>query len=436
MAQATAAPESTGFDQRQARRAASSSFVGAVVEWYDFLLYGLVAATVFNRQFFAFESASMDLLASFAVLGVGFLFRPLGGLFFGHMGDRLGRKRVLYLTMTVMGVATVLIGLLPTFDVVGWWAPVFLVLLRALQGFAVGGEWGGAALLAVENAPRHRRALYSSGVQVGYAVGLVMATGAVTIMQSVAGDGYETWGWRVPFVAAGVLIAVGLWVRSSVYEEPPAPRDQEEGLPIVAAIRKHPRAFFEIIGLRCVELFSMYIVTTFAVSYASGVLGLERSFMIDIALLVGVLGIFFIPFFAYLSDRIGRRRVYVAASLVAAASAVPFFLTLEAGNAWGVALSAVVLINIGHDAVVSTQQPLITEMFGKEHRNSGASVGYQVAAALAGGFTPFIATWLAEVGGGWHLVAAYLVAGSLVSAAVAAWVTREKSEPEDLESKA
>lgn len=414
----------------QARRAAVSAFVGAVIEWYDFLIFGLVAATVFNRHFYAFESPTMNLLASFATLGIGFLFRPLGGLVFGRMGDRVGQKRVLVVTMTVMGVCTGLVGFLPTYERIGWWSPVLLTLLRSVQGFAVGGEWGGAALLAVRHAPAGRRAFYSSGVQIGYAVGLVAASTAVSGMSYLTGDAFEVWGWRVPFWSSIVLIAVGLWIRVGVVERPkdPAARAAGERSSAWAAIRRRPGAFLEIIGLRLVELLTMYIVTTFAVAYADTHLDMPREQMVNVAAVVGALGIVSIPLFAHLSDRIGWRRIYVTGALVAAACAFPFFLALEHGSIVLVALAAVLLINVAHDMAVSVQQPLITQMFGAAHQNTGAGVAYQVASAVAGGFTPFIATaLLAWADDAWWPVAAYLLVGSLVSAGVAAFAVRSQS---------
>ncbi|AKE88498.1 shikimate transporter [Rhodococcus aetherivorans] len=421
-----------GPDESRARRAAFGSFVGAVIDWYDFILYGLVAALVFNKEFFPNVSPAIGTLAAFATFGVGFLFRPLGGVVFGHFGDRLGRKRMLVLTIVIMGSATALIGLLPSFASIGWWAPVLLVTLRAVQGFAVGGEWGGAALMAVESAPPKKKALYSSGVQVGYSVGLILATGFVMLMSSVTTDeAFTQWGWRVPFVASIVLVAFGLWVRSSVDEsqeftekverlEAELGEQSRKRIPLVEALTKHPKAFLQIIGLRFVELFSMYIVTTFALSYSTNELGMERSFMLNVGLLVGALGMVTIPLFAWLSDRYGRRRVYMLGSALGAVCAFPFFAMLEGGSMIGTVIFAVLLVNIAHDMVVSVQQPLFTEMFGAEYRYSGAGVGYQVASAVGGGFTPFIAAALVTVSGGsWHLVAVYLAGGCVISGIIA-----------------
>ncbi|WAM12905.1 shikimate transporter [Rhodococcus sp. JS3073] len=418
--------------EKQARRAALSSFVGAVIDWYDFLLYGLVAALVFNSEFFPNVSPAIGTLAAFATFGVGFLFRPLGGVVFGHYGDRIGRKRMLILTVLIMGTSTALIGLLPSFGSIGWWAPVLLVTLRAIQGFAVGGEWGGAALMAVESAPPKKMAFYSSGVQVGYSVGLILATGFVMLMSNLTTeDAFSQWGWRVPFVASVVLVGIGLWIRAGVQESPEFVEKVEKiekeqtaqdkkRIPLVEALRNHPKAFLQIIGLRFAELFSMYIVTTFALSYSTQELGMERNFMLNVGLLVGAVGIGTIPLFAWLSDKHGRRRVYILGALIGAVCAFPFFVFLENGSMIGTVILAVLLVNISHDMVVSVQQPLFTEMFGAEYRYSGAGVGYQVASAIGGGFTPFIAAALVTASGGsWHLVAVYLAGGCIVSALIA-----------------
>ena len=416
---------------RRARRAAAGSFIGAVVEWYDFLLYGIVAALVFGEIFFPGYSDRAGTLAAFATFGVGFIFRPLGGIIFGHFGDRLGRKSMLIWTMTIMGVATALIGCLPTYQTVGWVAPALLVLLRCIQGVAVGGEWGGAALMAVESAPPKLRAFYSSGVQVGYSVGLLLATGLVAILSGgLTSESFLAWGWRIPFLASAGLVLIGLWIRSGVAESEEyvervknADEDKVPKLPILEAFRRFPAQIAQIVGLRFIELLTMYIVTTFALSYATDELGIDRQFMLNITLLVGGLGIITIPAFAYLSDRSGRLRVYLTGGIVGLLSAIPFFLALESGSTVTIVIFAVLLVNIAHDAVVSVQQPLFAEMFSPEFRYSGAGVGYQLASALAGGFTPFIATYLVGVGdGSWHLVGAYLAAGCLVSISVAAYL--------------
>ena len=413
----------------RARRAAWGSFAGAVVDWYDFLLYGITAALVFNREFFPQIGPAMGTLAAFATFGVGFLFRPLGGIIFGHFGDRLGRKRMLMMTVWMMGIATACIGLLPSFNQIGWWAPVLLVFLRAVQGFAVGGEWGGAALLSVENAPQGKKAFYSSGVQVGYGVGLLLSTGLVSLISSLTSDQqFLSWGWRVPFLFSVVLVLIALWIRNGMAEsqEFEAQQSQDNApqmkkrLPVVEALIRHPGAFLKIIALRLCELLTMYIVTAFALNYSTQNLGLPRELFLNIGLLVGGLSCLTIPCFAWLADRFGRRRVYITGALVGTLSAFPFFMALEAQSIFWIVFFAIMLANIAHDMVVCVQQPMFTGLFGASYRYSGAGVGYQVASVVGGGFTPFIAAALVTFSGGdWHSVAIYLMAGCLISATTA-----------------
>jgi MHS family shikimate/dehydroshikimate transporter-like MFS transporter len=320
----------------RARRAALGSFAGAVVDWYDFLLYGITAALVFNSEFFPQIGPAMGTLAAFATFGVGFLFRPLGGIIFGHYGDKLGRKRMLMLTVWMMGIATALIGILPSFAAIGWWAPVLLVTLRAIQGFAVGGEWGGAALLSVESAPANKKAFYSSGVQVGYGVGLLLSTGLVSLISALTtNEQFLSWGWRIPFLFSIVLVIGALWIRngmeeSAEFEQQQAKPAEKQRLPVMEALTRHPGAFLKIIGLRLCELLTMYIVTAFALNYSTQNLGLPRELFLNIGLLVGGLSCLTIPCFAWLADRFGRRRVYITGALIGTLSAFPFFMALEA----------------------------------------------------------------------------------------------------------
>jgi MHS family shikimate/dehydroshikimate transporter-like MFS transporter len=255
----------------------------------------------------------MGTLAAFATFGVGFLFRPLGGIVFGHFGDHLGRKRMLVLTVMMMGLSTAAIGLLPNFASIGWWAPALLVTLRAIQGFAVGGEWGGAALMAVESAPKAKKAFYSSGVQVGYGVGLILSTGIVLLLSlTMDNAAFKAWGWRIPFLFSVVLVLIGLWVRSSMEESQEFVEKVERGhkkvrLPVIEALTRHPKAFLLIIALRLAELFTMYIVTAFALNYSTTNLGMHREFFLNIGLLVGAVSCVTIPVFAWCADRFGLR---------------------------------------------------------------------------------------------------------------------------------
>lgn len=417
------------FEEKRAKKAAFSSFIGAVVDWYDFLLYGIVAALVFNHQFFPSISPSMGTLAAFATFGVGFLFRPLGGIVFGHFGDKLGRKKMLFLTVLLMGCATVLIGLLPTFSQIGWWAPVLLVTLRAIQGFAVGGEWGGATLMAVESAPKNKKALYSSGVQIGYGVGLMLASGSVSLLIYLLGsDTFQDWAWRIPFIGSIFLVAFAVWVRSDQEESIEFEKKSKPAkkLPILSAIQENPKSFFYIIGLRLAELLTMYIVTTFALNYSTQNLHMSSQIFLHISLIVGAISCISIPFFAHLADKFGKRRMCILGGIIGAIAAFPFFLALQSGSILWIVIFSILLANLAHDMVVSVQQPIFTELFGTEYRYSGAGVGYQLASIIGGGFTPFIAavlmTW---ANGHWVLVASYLTLGCLLTTGVALCMKRK-----------
>lgn len=406
-------------------RASMGSFVGAVVEWYDFLLYGVLAALVFNHQFFPNLSPTLGTIFSFGTLALGFVFRIVGGAFFGIYGDKLGPKRVLVWTIVVMGLATAAIGALPNAFVIGIWAPILLTLLRIIQGFAVGGEWGGAALMAVSQAPKNRKAFYSSGVQMGYGVGLILANGVVLLIAITLGtEALRDWAWRLPFILSLLLTGVGLWVRAGVadiHHKDTAPEElkQESEITrntVIEALTRHPGAFLQIIAIRLAEMIPMYVVTTWALSYSTSNLGWSNQVFLNIAIAVGAISLVTIPLFAYLSDRFGRKIVYLTGAVVAGAFAVPFFRALEADNRVLTIVFALLIVNIGHDMAVAVQQPLITELFGAAYAYSGAGLGYQIAAALAGGFTPFIAASLvAGMGGSWVGVAIYMVAGCLMS---------------------
>ncbi|MCH4247563.1 MAG: shikimate transporter [Acinetobacter populi] len=438
----TSASQPVQFNEKRARKAALSSFIGAVVDWYDFLLYGIVAALVFKDQFFPSISPTMGTLAAFATFGVGFLFRPLGGVVFGHFGDKIGRKKMLFLTVFLMGAATVMIGLLPNFAQIGWWAPVLLVTLRAIQGFAVGGEWGGAALMAVENAPEHKKAFYSSGVQIGYGVGLMLASGIVSLtIMSLGQDTFNEWGWRIPFLISVILVGIALWIRNDQEESPEflqqveKSTQQQKTLPILQAIKNSPKGFFFIIALRLAELLTMYLVTTFALNYSTQNLHMSSQIFLNISLMVGAISCFSIPFFAFIADRFGRRRMCIFGGLIGALAAFPFFFALQSGSLFWIVILSILLANLAHDMVVSVHQPIFTELFGAEYRYSGAGVGYQIASIVGGGFTPFIASALIAIAGGhWILVAIYLTVGCLLTALVASKMKAHVNEPSHLKS--
>lgn len=402
-----------------ARRAAIASFVGAVMDWYDFYIYGLIAAVAFPSLFFPSSNAASATLLTFATFGVGFLARPLGGIVFGHYGDRIGRRAMLVLTLLLMGVGTAAVGLLPTYAQIGVWAPILLVALRFLQGFALGGEWGGAALMAVEHAPKRRRGFFGSFVQVGASVGFLIATAVVSLCSRLlTGEQFLAWGWRIPFLLSVFVVFGGYLIRRGVEESPEFTQavkktHREASIPLIGAFRQHPAAFLAIVGMRLAELVGFFTVTVFALNYGVAQ-GIPRERLFTALLVIGAVAVVLIPACGSLSDKIGRRPVFLVGALVGALGAFPLFWAIESHNLIWITLAFVLVANLSHDPIVSVQQPLFTEMFGPAFRYSGAGFAYQLASALAGGFTPFIATWLSQRDGGGYTSVALFLSGACV----------------------
>ncbi|KQN57953.1 MFS transporter [Erwinia sp. E602] len=434
-----AAPQAVP-DKAGIRRVVVSSWIGNTIEFYDFLLYGLASALVFSKVFFPNVSPLAAMLASFATFGVGFVARPLGGIFFGHMGDTLGRKRTLLITLGGMGAATFLIGLLPSYDSIGIWAPILLVLLRFVQGFLVGGEWGGAMLMVVESAPANRRGVLGAIPQTGGFSGQLLATGAFALVSQLPEDQLLSWGWRLPFMLSVALVGVGLYMRRRVDETPvfravqaqkqQQSRSQPEKResPVVTVVRERWRTILLIMTLRFAESVPFFVATVFAVSYATSQLGVEKQTMLNVIMATCLLAFPMHALFGALSDKVGRRPVYLFGALMAAAMAFPFFWLLESGSFALMVLGYILLINIAHNAINAVQPAFFTELFGPKVRYSGASIGAQLGAIVAGGFTPFVAKGLTALDhNDWTLVAGYMVAGALV-AAYAVWRAPETSK--------
>jgi len=401
------------------RQVAFASFIGTAIEWYDFFLYGTAAALVFNRLFFPELAPLTGTLASFATFGVGFFARPVGGVVFGHFGDRVGRKSMLVITLLVMGGATFLIGLLPTFETAGLLAPILLVILRFLQGFAVGGEWGGATLMAVEHAPEESRNFYASWPQMGAPAGLVLSTAVFTVFSSLPDERFFAWGWRVPFLLSIVLIGVGLFIRLRVLESPAFSRVKELGtesrVPLLDVLRNYPVAALLAIGVVLVNIGGYYIVITFTLSYVTEQLGVARNVPLIGLLLAGSAEIAGILLFAYVADRVGRRPVALWSAAFVFLLAYPFFWLVNTGVApliW----TAMSLWTFAAGALYGITGVFIAEFFEARVRYSGISFGYQMAGMLGGALAPIIATALIQwVGGASWPVATYLAANSLVS---------------------
>jgi metabolite-proton symporter len=378
------------------RRVVMASLIGTTIEWYDFFLYGSAAALVFNKLFFPDYDPLTGTLLAFATYALGFVARPVGGIVFGHYGDRIGRKRLLMLSLILMGVATVLIGLLPTYAQIGIWAPVALVTLRLVQGFAVGGEWGGAVLMAAEHGDGARRGFWASWPQAGVPAGNLLAAGVLALMAGVQTEvDFLAWGWRVPFVLSALLVVVGWYIRNRVaesrlFEEAIADVEVPPKLPAMEVIRERPKAILLGAGLRVGENISYYILTVFSLTYLVDVAAETRSLALNALLIGAAVQFFAIPFFAHLSDRIGRRPVYAFGALGLAAWAFIFFPLLGSGSAAFIILAVVVGLVL-HGAMYGPQAAFITELFPTRIRYSGVSIAYQLTSIVAGSLAPIIA---------------------------------------------
>jgi metabolite-proton symporter len=413
------------------RRVVIASFIGTTIEWYDFFLYGTAAALVFNKLFFPNFDALAGTMAAFATYAVGFFARPLGGIVFGHYGDKIGRKSMLVTTLMLMGMATVLIGLLPTYEQIGVAAPILLVTLRFVQGFGVGGEWGGAVLMAVEHGHESKRGFHASWVQAGVPVGLLLANGVFHLASSMDEKAFLAWGWRIPFLLGILLLGVGMFIRLKIMESPifteAKTADPGPKVPILAVLRDHPRNVVLAMGARFAENAFFYIFTVLVLSYGSQQLGMAKSSLLNAVLVGSAVQLIAIPYFGALSDKLGRRPVYLGGALFLTAFAFPFFWLLETRQT-GLVMAAVVIGLIGHAAMYGPQAAFFSELFGTRVRYSGASLGYQLASPLAGGLAPLIATALLERSGGkpWP-VAIYLIVMAAITL-VSVWLVEETSK--------
>ncbi|MEU4238542.1 MFS transporter [Actinoplanes sp. NPDC026619] len=394
------------------RRAVVASTVGTTIEWYDFFLYNTAASLIFPALFFPHQAAYTGILLSFGTQFVGFAARPVGAAIFGHYGDRIGRKATLIATLLLMGVATALIGFLPTYGSIGYAAPLLLVLLRICQGIGVGGEWGGSVLLSMEWGARDRRGLMASWPQLGVPLGLVASTGVVRLVSNWTGDSFESWGWRIPFLLSVVLIGVGLYVRLRVLESPEftaaASAGQMVRRPLVEVIRAEWPTIISSAFVRLGEQAPFYLFTSFVLTYGTKQLGLTRDGLLDDILIAATIGLISVPLFGHLSDRFGRRRVYGTGIVLTGLFAFPYFGLLNTKQS-GLILLAVVVSLIFHDIQYGPQAALIAEGFGANLRYSGAGLGYQLASVIAGGPAPLIATKILQETGSSTGISWYIV---------------------------
>jgi metabolite-proton symporter len=391
-------PLSAGQHRIQLRRAVVASTVGTAIEWYDFFLYSTVTGLVFAKLFFPKQDPLVGTLEAFGIYAVGFAARPVGAAIFGHFGDRIGRKSTLIATLMLMGLATFVVSLVPTYDSVGIWGAVILTFLRFVQGIGVGGEWGGSVLLSMEWARSNTsRGFIASWPQFGVPCGLFLANLAVLGFSQLSGDQFLTWGWRVPFFLSLVLVAVGLWIRLGILETPIFTRlvleNKIERQPMLEVIKRQPKEIVLSALARLAEQAPFYIFTAFIFSYGIGTLHMTRDFLLVAVLAASVLSFVSIPLFGHVSDRIGRKKMYMIGAAAVGVFGFIYFAMLNTGSPTLIFI-AVVLSLIPHDMLYGPQAALIAESFTGRLRYSGASLGYQLASVIAGGPAPLIATWL------------------------------------------
>ncbi|MFF2729812.1 MFS transporter [Streptomyces sp. NPDC058008] len=414
-------PASTPEARASLRKVVTASALGTTVEYYDFTLYATTAALVFDKVFFPDASPLVGTLAAFATYFVGYAARPLGGIIFGHFGDRIGRKNVLITTMLMMGLGTFAIGLLPSYDSIGIAAPLLLVLIRLVQGLGMGGEYGGGVLMALEYSPPSRQGFFTSLVHIGTPAGVLIPVGLVTVLDNVLPPGaYDSWAWRLPFLASVLLVGVGVWMRLHVTESPEFVRMRQDrevrSLPVREVLTRRTRTVVLSVLAKIAEsgLFNIYYVV--AITYVTTELDLPKGPVLLAVLIACAVECLTLPFFGSLSDRVGRRKVYVAGALFQAVLALPFFLLMQTGHFWAYTLGMTLGLGIGHAAMYGAQGALFSNLYPVNVRYTGLSVTQQIGATLGGGLSPLIGTALLAVGDGhWSWLIAYCVGVAVVS---------------------
>ena len=400
-------------------KVALASFIGTGIEYYDFFIYGTAAALVFPKLFFPEQSPLMATLLSFATFGVGFFARPVGGIVFGHFGDRIGRKKMLVISLMGMGGATFLMGLLPSYASIGILAPILLTVLRILQGFCVGGEWGGATLMAVEHAPVGKRGLYGAFPQMGAPAGTALATVAFLTVAQLPDEQFLSWGWRIPFLLSAALVVVGLFIRLTIGESPEFvavhEHKEEVKLPIKVAFQKYWRQILLVAGIYFSQGIFAYICISYFVSYATGIVKLDRTYALLGVFVAGVVAVFLYGFFGSLSDRIGRKTTYMIGAVAMAASIWPAVGLINTGNPWLFTVAIVLVFGVAMAPAGGATGSLFSLMFGAEVRYTGVSVGYTLSQITGSAFAPLIAVALYGAFGNTNALVIYLLAASAVT---------------------
>lgn len=400
------------LEKRVQRKAAIASLIGASIEYYDYLLYGTIATLVFNKLFFTNFDPTIGLLIALASFGIPYFFRPLGGIIFSHIGDRVGRKTTLILTLGIMGVSTAAIGLLPTYNSIGIWAPILLVSLRVIQGIAVGGEWGGALLLSVEYADENKRGFAGSIPMMGSAIGMILATATMSVATLLPESVFLAWGWRVPFVASLVLVFIGLWIRGGLAETPEFEKTKSEGkvskLPISDTLKHHWKDILLTAGVKAIETAPFYMFATFTITYATNTLEMPESPVLTAITIGTLVSILVIPMAGKLADRIGTRKVFIGGTLAVMLFIIPFFMLLSLKSVFVLTIAIMIGFAIW-SVITAVLGTMFVEIYRPEIRYTGISLGYQLGAAVFGGTVPLLSIYLINKFNSWMPVAVYLI---------------------------
>lgn len=422
--------------EKTSKKVLVASLIGSSIEWFDYFLYGTVAALVFNELFFRNEDPTVGLMLAYASFALAFFIRPIGGVIFSHIGDRIGRKKTLVLTLSLMGGATVLMGFLPTYESVGVMAPILLIILRLIQGIGLGGEWGGALLLAVEYAPKEKRGFFGSIPQMGVTIGMLLGTFALSIMTLLPNDAFMSWGWRIPFILSALLVIFGLWIRKGIDETPSFKKAQEKGeiakVPFIETMRTHWKEVLIAIGAKVVETAPFYIFGTFIVSYGTTQLGFSRTVTLTAVTIATIVTTLLIPIMGMLSDKIGRKTLYVGGTIAMGLYAFPYFWMLHQQTVVWLIIATVLGLGIIWAPITAVLGTMFSEIFKSNVRYTGISLGYQIGAALAGGTAPLVATaLLAAFDNSYVPVALYIILTSIISLIAVSAVRDRKNEELD-----
>lgn len=404
--------------EKEKRKALFASFIGSAIEWYDFFIYGTAVALVFNEIFFPSFDPFVGLLLSYVTFSVTFFIRPLGGAVFGHIGDKVGRKTSLVLTLVLMGGATFLIGILPDYNTIGILAPILLLLFRCVQGIGIGGEWSGAMLLAVEYSEDKKRGFFGSIPQLGVPVGLVLGTITFSLLTMLPEASFLAWGWRIPFILSAVLVLIALWIRSTLDETPIFQEAREQGTikkaPILETLRNHWKMVLVGVALVAGTTCPFYIFSNFSIAYSTNYLGIDRSFILNAITIATIITMFTIPLFGKISDRIGRKTIYLSCLLSILVFAVPYFYFMSLASGTAIVIATIVgfiLWSVGW----SIQGTMYAEMFSTDVRYTGMTLGYQLGAAIAGGSAPIIALLLLDKYETWVPLSLIIIIATVLS---------------------